>query len=224
MRQEHLIKGKYFECQCRRCMDPTELNTHLSSMRCESCTLGYMIRLNCKTTWKCLNCNATVPHEQIELILRECRQQLHQIGPSTEHHGAFEALNTLIAKYAPHLHANHYLLIEMKQKLAAIIRHMNVNALDGVTTNNSSKCSSIGQKPDDHRKNRPLSHPAVGLLERKIELCKEFVPLLDILQPGISRLKAIVLYEQFGPLVQLAKLYHQQKVISDAETLVNIQQ
>lgn len=191
-------------------------------MRCESCTLGYMVRLNCKTTWKCLNCNATVPHEQIQLILRECRQQLQQMGPSTEHREAFEVLNTLIAKYTPLLHSNHYLLIEMKQKLAAIIRHMNVNALDATATNNSNKCSSIGQKPNDHPKKHLLSHPAVSLLERKIELCKEFVPLLDILQPGISRLKAIVLYEQFGPLVQLAKLYHQQKIICDAEILVNI--
>lgn len=212
MRQEHLSNGKYFECLCRRCMDPTELNTHLSSMRCESCTLGYMIRLNGKTTWKCLNCNATVPHEQIQLILCECRQQLEQIGPSTEHNEAFEVLNTLIAKYTPHLHSNHYLLIEMKQKLAAIIRHMNLNALD-----------NAGQRPGAHRKNQPSPYPVVNLLKQKIELCKEFVPLLNILQPGISRLKAIVLYEQFGPLVQLAKLYYQEKVICEAEILVNIQ-
>lgn len=183
-----------------------------------------MIRMNCKTIWKCLSCNATAPHEQIQLILRECRQQLQQIGPSAEHIEAFEVLNTLIAKYTPLLHSNHYLLIEMKQKLAAIIRHiMNVSAFDSLTTNHSGgQCISTGQKPDDHRSNQLRSSPIVSLLQRKIELCKEFVPLLDILQPGISRLKAIVLYEQFGPLVQLAKLYHQQKVICDAEIVVNI--
>lgn len=59
-RQEHLTKGKYFECECRRCNDPTEFGTHLSSVRCQSCKLGYMIRMDCKTTWKCLNCNTNV--------------------------------------------------------------------------------------------------------------------------------------------------------------------
>lgn len=213
MRQEHLRQGKYFECQCRRCIDPTELNTHLSSMRCQSCSLGYMIRLNCKTIWKCLNCNATAPHEQIQLILRECRQQLQQTGLNTESMEAYDELNALIAKYMPLLHSNHYLLIEMKQKLAAIIRHMNANAFDSVTAN-----SVIGRQ-------NTSSSSIASLLERKIELCKEFIPLLDILQPGISRLKAIVLYEQFGPLVQLAKLQYQQtpsKNICDADCLVNI--
>lgn len=181
-----------------------------------------MIRLNCKTIWKCLNCNATAPNEQIQLILRECRQQLQQIGPSTEHTEAFEVLNALIAKYTLLLHSNHYLLIEMKQKLAAIIRHMNVSAFDSITTKMSNQCISIGQKPVDQHNNQFRSSPIVRLLERKIELCKEFIPLLDILNPGISRMKAIVLYEQFGPIVQLAKLYYQQKVICDAEILVNI--
>lgn len=110
VRQEHLIKGKYFECHCRRCIDPTELGTHLSSMRCQSCTLGYMIRLDCKTIWKCLNCNATKPNEHIQLILCECRRQVQQIGPSIDHIEAF------IIKYTQLLHPNHYLLIEMKVK------------------------------------------------------------------------------------------------------------
>lgn len=163
--------------------------------------------MDCKTIWKCLNCNATTPNEQIQLILRECRRQVQQIGPS------IECMEAFIAKYTKLLHPNHYLLIEMKQKLAAIIRHMSATAYDSVTkNNNSNQCVSIGQnKNDDHR-----------LLKRKIELCKEFVPLLDILQPGISRLKAIVLYEQFGPLVQIARSNYQQKVICDAECLVNI--
>lgn len=86
--------------------------------------------------------------------------------------------------------------------------------------NNSNQCFPIEKKNDDHRHNHRL--PDDSFLKRKIELCKEFIPLLDILQPGISRLKAIVLYEQFGPLIQLAKLHYQQKIISDAECLVNI--
>lgn len=29
MRQRHLEKSKYFNCNCDRCLDPTEMGTHL---------------------------------------------------------------------------------------------------------------------------------------------------------------------------------------------------
>lgn len=174
-------------------------------MRCQSCTLGFMIRMDCKTAWKCLNCNTNATNEQIQLILRDIRIQVQQIGPNIEHIEAF------ITKYTQILHPNHYLLIEMKQKLAAIIRHMSATAYD----------NSINSIHPANQRNRTLS-PLENLLQRKINLCNEFIPLLHILQPGISRMKAIALYEQFVPLVQLARLHHQQKIISDAEYLVNI--
>lgn len=215
MRQEHLTKGKYFECECRRCSDPTEFGTHLSSVRCQSCTLGYMIRLNCKTAWKCLNCNTTIPNEQIQLMLGECRLGVQQMGPNIERIEAF------IRKYAERLHPNHYLLIEMKQKLAAIIRHMSANESSNSNRNsnrNSVACNSFDTANNSVDRQRS---PFESLLKRKIDLCHEFIPILEILQPGISRLKAIALYEQFVPTVQLAKLHHQQKTINDAEFLVN---
>lgn len=171
--------------------------------------MGYMIRLDCKTAWKCLNCNINVPNEQIQLISREIRQQLQQIGPNIEH------IEMFIAKYGRVLHPNHYLLIEMKQKLAAMIRHMSATTYDSAT-GYSQQSIDANNTPNDRRLS-PFEH----LLIRKIDLCREFIPLLHILQPGISRLKAIALYEQFVPLVQIAKLHHQQKIISDAEYLVN---
>ncbi|XP_031622416.1 SET domain-containing protein SmydA-8-like isoform X2 [Contarinia nasturtii] len=197
-RQEHLTKGKYFECECRRCNDPTEFGTHLSSVKCQSCTMGYIIRMNCKTTWKCLNCNTNVANEKIQLILRDIRIEVQQMRPNIEH------IDLLIAKYTKILHPNHYLLIEMKQKLAAVIRHMSASAYD-IAINAYTNDSKIS--------------PLENLLQRKIDLCKEFIPLLQILTPGISRLKAIALYEQFAPLVQLARLHHQHKIITDAEYL-----
>jgi Zn finger protein HypA/HybF involved in hydrogenase expression len=39
-RQQHLMEGKYFQCQCERCSDPTELETHFSSMKCRDCLYG----------------------------------------------------------------------------------------------------------------------------------------------------------------------------------------
>lgn len=175
--------------------------------------MGYIVRMDCKTTWKCLNCNTTVENDKIQLILRDIRLQVQQIRPNIEH------IELLIVKYTKILHPNHYLLIEMKQKLAAVIRHMSATAYDNALNSfANAHTNSSNNNDSNHRTISPLEN----LLQRKIELCKEFIPLLEIIQPGISRLKAIALYEQFAPLVQLARLYHQHKIITDAEYLVNI--
>lgn len=39
-RQEHLKNGKFFTCQCQRCIDPTELGTFFSSFTCNKCNDG----------------------------------------------------------------------------------------------------------------------------------------------------------------------------------------
>lgn len=45
-RQEHLKEGKYFTCQCVRCLDPTELGTFFSSINCQKCGDGNISPLN----------------------------------------------------------------------------------------------------------------------------------------------------------------------------------
>lgn len=37
-RQEQLRASKYFICGCRRCLDPTELKTYVSALKCADCT------------------------------------------------------------------------------------------------------------------------------------------------------------------------------------------
>lgn len=39
-RQTHIRLSKYFQCQCERCSDPTELGTELSSFICQACSRG----------------------------------------------------------------------------------------------------------------------------------------------------------------------------------------
>ncbi|XP_052128169.1 uncharacterized protein LOC113211356 [Frankliniella occidentalis] len=42
-RQEHLREGKYFECSCARCSDPSECGTHLGSLWCPHCLTGLVV-------------------------------------------------------------------------------------------------------------------------------------------------------------------------------------
>lgn len=74
----------------------------------------------------------------------------------------------LLAKLSTILHRNHYLMIDIKQNIASILREI-------ITTS-----------PEK---------PGRRVYERKVRLCQELVIVLHSLQPGISRLKAIALYE-----------------------------
>lgn len=43
VRQAALKSTKYFTCQCKRCLDPTELGTHFSSLKCQKCDNGVIV-------------------------------------------------------------------------------------------------------------------------------------------------------------------------------------
>ncbi len=39
-RQQHLMEGKYFKCRCERCLDPSEMETNFSALKCPECLFG----------------------------------------------------------------------------------------------------------------------------------------------------------------------------------------
>ena len=41
-RNRHLLDTKYFKCTCPRCLDPTELGSHFSTLLCHQCRDGYV--------------------------------------------------------------------------------------------------------------------------------------------------------------------------------------
>lgn len=40
MRREHLLQAKCFNCTCKRCQDPSELNTFIGAILCTKCKVG----------------------------------------------------------------------------------------------------------------------------------------------------------------------------------------
>ena len=46
----------YFDCECRRCSDPTECGSYVSALKCDSCTSGNVLpidSLEYNSKWKC---------------------------------------------------------------------------------------------------------------------------------------------------------------------------
>ncbi|XP_053610807.1 SET domain-containing protein SmydA-8-like isoform X2 [Plodia interpunctella] len=81
---------------------------------------------------------------------------------------------------------NHYLLLDAKQRLAGVLRDV------------------INREP----------HPTKKVMRRKIQLCNELLPIIEKLTPGISRTKAITMYELHATMVQLAKKLFDSREIS----------
>lgn len=180
------MEGKYFHCKCTRCLDPTELGTNLSSIQCGDCENGMTTFHESLNKWKCNSCNSDT---NIDHLMALARSEILE-----QEIGSVPMLEQLIAKYSKLLNPNHYLVVDMKQKLTAILR---------------SFC--------DHEM---TLQPKI--LQRKIMLCEEILPILRVIQPGISRLTGIALYEYFNSMVELTMHNMNEKNISIQEGVVNL--
>lgn len=89
------------------------------------------------------------------------------------------ALERVIGKHSKVLNPHHSLVMEAKQTLVGELRTICL----------STEPSSV-PKP---------------VLKRKFELCEEILSVLRILEPGLSRLVGIALYEYHVALVELSR-------------------
>lgn len=183
-RRQSLMIGKYFYCKCNRCMDPTELGSHMSSLRCRSCSKGYIVRT--ATSWQCQECSSTLDDGFVNQILDNARDEILRVKHDilkNEH---------LIIELSQVFHNNHYLIIDIKQNVAALLRSYLMN---------------------------PIFRPGKLELDRKTKLCEDILRVLQIIQPGISRLKAIALYEKYSSYAELHRLKFHEEDISESELL-----
>lgn len=92
-----------------------------------------------------------------------------------------EACESLIIKYGKILHPNHYLQIKLKDMLVTMygVRLISRNNFQGV---------------------------AAELLERRFELCQSILDVLDVIQPGLNRARAMILYEMYTSANALIKI------------------
>lgn len=159
--------GKYFRCQCPRCLDPTELGTHFSSLACTSChsttaksAAGLLTFDTAAGMWQCNVCSLLCSDRTVQQRLAEARQLALAVDGFD-----VSGLERLIGRQSLLLNTNHYLVVESKQKLVAILRSM------------CERDVRTMRRADGQR-----------LLELKGQLCAELLPVLRVLKPGISRL------------------------------------
>ncbi|XP_053683976.1 SET domain-containing protein SmydA-8-like [Sabethes cyaneus] len=189
-RQTQLIEGRHFTCSCQRCKDPTELGTHLSSLRCTECTDGLCSFYTDNPRWKCNNCDHLLKREYVNEVLCAARSEI--LSCPLE----IRDLEKIIGKHSKTLNPHHSLVLEAKQNLAGELR---------------SVCLSV----------EPSNVPK-QVLKRKLELCEEILGILRTLEPGISRMVGIALYEYHVASVELSRRNFDTTEIKSRQLLDNL--
>ena len=192
--------GKLFWCQCKRCADPTELKTDCSAIVCPECTKGSVssskpLDQNADWRWvgmkwicaevpcpfspfcRCDKCSYKLSAESVANLLDKISDELESIDPHN-----IPGLEGFLRKYTrpnripwintnkvPHscryqrsLRPNHYLFLSAKYSL----------------------CQIYG------RTEGYLIHElSLEDIKRKEQYCRDFLALIDVLEPGLTRLR-----------------------------------
>lgn len=174
-RREHLLNFKYFECTCKRCGDPTELGSHLSTLRCTKCQ-GNILNtdpLSEDTDWKCNKCGHCVSTKEVERINDVLSSALIKRDKTQ-----LRPLEDLINVCQRTLHPCHQLLNEAKYAWIHI----------------------CGNFPE--YRYRDISK--VQLLT-KISYCRDLLDTFSSLFPERSQFRGFILFELHASLKVMAK-------------------
>ncbi|XP_053610761.1 uncharacterized protein LOC128675395 isoform X4 [Plodia interpunctella] len=185
-RREHIKHSKFFDCQCKRCSDPTELGTCASAFRCPKCA-GRVLStapLDAAARWACVDngCGYTMSAAAVQLLLKRLTEEYEQLDASD-----VPGLESFLHKYRNVLHPGHYLCLSAQHSLSQLY---------GKVAN-----YMIHEMPEEE-------------LKRKIEICRDLMTAFDVIEPGYSRLRGVTLYELHAPLMILTTRDFERKTIS----------
>ncbi|XP_048266727.1 SET domain-containing protein SmydA-8 [Bombus terrestris] len=194
LRREHLLEGKYFACACSRCSDPTELGTHVSSLKCNKCDNGIVLSLDSldpDSSWKCTHCEFTTSGSAVRKVLHIIQAEVDAVETISGADGAdaIQERETVVKKYRSVLHPRHGFLTMLRHSLTQMYGRVDEYLLDDL--------------PD-------------VVLEHKIDICRLLLQVLDVIEPGYSRIRGMTLYELHAPLLFVAKTQWNAGVIDEA--------
>ncbi|KNC26808.1 Protein msta, isoform A [Lucilia cuprina] len=194
-RRDFMQAGKLFWCCCKRCSDPYELGTDCSAIRCMKCKKGFI--------------RATKPLEQEAdwkcsscpqiLLAPEVSKLLDKINNDLESIDVHDVpgLENFLKRYNDILGPHHYLLLSAKYSL----------------------CQLYG-KIDNYL----LPQLSLEDLQRKQRYCKEFLEVIDVLEPGLTRLRGLIMYELHAPIMMLSQYMIMNNLITRKQFNQNIKE
>jgi len=192
MRQTKLQKNWYFKCSCERCSDPTELGSHLSSLRCPKCDNGFLTQvspLNPESPWKCSVHNFLYSKENVESLIVSLKRHLFSEG---EGGTTPQQMEEVLEMFSQFLHPHHYLMMITKRNIISLYSQL------------------------------PLKMIAKKDFLRIKELCEESIEVLGKVDPGYPLWKAETLKDLSTSMMNLARTTFEAGEISRPEFLAQV--
>ncbi|XP_043198838.1 SET domain-containing protein SmydA-8-like [Amphibalanus amphitrite] len=176
-RRYFLRQTKYFDCTCRRCADPTECGSELSSLRCPDCSDG-LVRctapLEPAVPWRCSQCPRELSATEVVQIMQHIGEQLVNVEK-----GSVTAAETFIRDFTTVLPPTHFYMCDIKTAL----------------------CMLYGKEKEEE--DAVLTEAEA---KRKEELARELLDVLQKVYPGQSRLRGVLLYELQTAILRKAQI------------------
>lgn len=164
-----LLSGcKMFTCSCERCLDPTELGSHLSFVCCHTCHDVMQLPTDLHKDWECLTCGSSVASTTVEAMVRAGATTLSHLQEE-----APAAVSATVQHLGRVLGPQHYIVAQAKQCFLEVIFR-----------------SQLSEVPAEH-------------LEEAVSAAQQLTALLQVLEPGISRLKGLLLYYETAAATEL---------------------
>nr|XP_045591530.1 SET domain-containing protein SmydA-8-like [Procambarus clarkii] len=138
-RAAYIQSSKFFTCTCERCVDPTELGSHLSSVSCRKCEGGLLVPApDPQVAWVCNACGAAVDSPALNSLL-----QAAGIAASRVPQEDATALDATVTHLTRVLGGQHYITIELK---FALVLALMTPKLSGVSVDDLLRVVALTQE------------------------------------------------------------------------------
>ncbi|XP_015114975.1 SET domain-containing protein SmydA-8 [Diachasma alloeum] len=118
-RREHLQATKYFSCRCGRCEDPTELGSHLGTLKCP-CGAGVILPkdpLDPETEWSCDLCPGLLTSQEVFELTERLGEEVENVMALARK----ETLSDLYSRLLVLLHPGHQHCIAVGHSLIQLL-------------------------------------------------------------------------------------------------------
>ncbi|XP_073992221.1 SET domain-containing protein SmydA-8-like [Rhodnius prolixus] len=190
LRRVKLWDSKFFHCQCQRCSDPTELGTHLNTLKCTKCDNGLIFSadpLDNDAPWNCNLCDNAITAAGVQKVYKVVQDELEELEQIPFGPEKIEAAEKRLKQYKSFLHPRHAFKLALWHELMLLYGRAEGYSLDML--------------PDI-------------LLERKAEMCRNLLQTYDVIEPGYTRVRGVTLYELHVALLLYNRSQYEYRVLT----------
>ena len=175
-RQSMLLENKFFSCRCDRCLDPSELGSHTSSLRCAPPCDGAVMPKDPVTessSWGCSKCGLEREASEVSELLAGITVDMERLDRNN-----LKAVRQVVNKYSDKLHKNNGVMVELKQIVVSGLGRLPGFEMQDLTES-------------DHKE--------------KIIFCDEVLTVLNRVEPGLTLGRGLMLFEMHSSLVMVSR-------------------